>query len=124
MILKSNQMTSGDSSLPSLTWVTWPVHFLPALFQSESMILVWTLKLLLSIIMLDQQLTFAPHLHCLSRDCYLTTLRQLHNVARSLTTSPFITILFDNCSILITELTASRLFCLDLVGLHGHPIYP
>src|SRR6218665_582883 len=74
-------------------------------------------------VLLDQELTFAPHLHRLSRDCYYQ-LRQLRTVARSLTASAattctlvhaFITSRLDYCSTLYTGLPAFRLSCLDLV---------
>src|SRR6218665_833394 len=54
-------------------------------------------------IILDQELTFAPHLNRLSRDCFYQ-LRQLRTVARSLSTGAaatlvhsFITIRLDYC---------------------------
>ena len=57
-------------------------------------------------VLLDQKLTFAPHLHRLSRDCYYE-LRQLRTVARSLMASvattlvhAFITLRLDYCSTL------------------------
>jgi len=72
-------------------------------------------------ILLDQELTFAPHLHRLSRDCYYQ-LRQLRTVARSLTASAattlvhaFITARLDHCLTLYSGLPSSRLSCLDRV---------
>src|SRR6218665_44797 len=72
-------------------------------------------------ILLDQELTFAPHLHRLSRDCYYQ-LRQLRTVARSLTASAattlvhaFVTSRLDYCSTLYTGLPACRLSCLERV---------
>src|SRR6218665_2423806 len=63
-------------------------------------------------VLLDQELSFAPHLHRLSRDCYYQ-LRQLRTVARSLTASAattlvhaFITSRLDYCSTLYTGLPA------------------
>src|SRR6218665_1273835 len=54
-------------------------------------------------IILDQALTFAPHLNCLSRDCFYQV-RQLRTVARSLSSGAaatlvhsFITIRLDYC---------------------------
>src|SRR6218665_3821496 len=71
--------------------------------------------------LLDQELTFAPRLHRLSRDCYYQ-LRQLRTVARSLTASAastlvhaFITSRLDYCSTLYTGLPACRLSCLERV---------
>ena len=72
-------------------------------------------------ILLDQELTFAPHLHHLSRACFYQ-LRQLRTVARSLTTSAattlvhsFITSRLDYCLTLYSGLPSSRLACLNRV---------
>src|SRR5678815_1898314 len=61
-------------------------------------------------ILLDQELTFAPHLHRLSRDCYYQ-LRQLRTYARSLAASAattlvhaFITARLDHCLTLYSGL--------------------
>src|SRR6218665_1191765 len=72
-------------------------------------------------VLLDQEVTFAQHLHRLSRDCCYQ-LRQLRNVARLLTASAattlvhaFITSRLDYCSTLYTGLPACRLSCLESV---------
>src|SRR6218665_714884 len=72
-------------------------------------------------VLLDQEVTFAQHLHRLSRDCCYQ-LRQLRNVARSITASAattlvhaFITSRLDYCSTLYTGLPACRLSCLESV---------
>src|SRR6218665_3686456 len=72
-------------------------------------------------VLLDQELTFAPNLHRLSRDCYYQ-LRQLRTVARSLRASAattlvhaFITSRLDYCSTLYTGLPTCRLSCLERV---------
>jgi hypothetical protein len=72
-------------------------------------------------ILLDQELTFAPHLHHLSRACFYQ-LRQLCTVARSLTSSAattlvhsFITARLDYCLSLYSGLPSSRLVCLYCV---------
>src|SRR6218665_3361288 len=78
--------------------------------------------------LLDQELTFAPHRHRLSRNCYYH-LRQLRTVARSLTASAattlvhaFITSRLDYCSTLCTGLpecrcpvTDSDIFVLEII---------
>ena len=71
------------------------------------------------LLLLDQELTFAPHLRRFSRDCYCQ-LRQLSTVARSLTSSgattlvhAFIISRIDYCSTLYTGLPACRLSCLE-----------
>jgi hypothetical protein len=67
---------------------------------------------------LDQELTFAPHLHSLSRACYYQ-LRQLRTIARSLSPTAtatlvhsFVTIRLDFCCSLYAGLPAARLSCL------------
>ena len=74
-------------------------------------------------VLLDWELTFALHLHRLSRDCYYQ-LRQLRTVARSHTASAatrptlvhaFITSRLDYCSTIYTGLPACRLSCLERV---------
>ena len=72
-------------------------------------------------ILLDQKLTFAPHLHHLSRACFYQ-LRQLCAVVHSLTTSAattlvhsFITARLDYCLSLYSGLPYSRLVCLYCV---------
>ena len=76
-------------------------------------------------VLLDQELTFAPHLHRLSRDCYYQ-LRQLHTVARSLTASAattlvhaFITSRLDYCSTLYTGWATCRFSCLERMLRHA-----
>ena len=70
---------------------------------------------------LDQELTFAPHIHLLSRACYYQ-LRQLRTVARSLTLTAsttlihaFVTARLDYCCSLYVGLPAARLESLDRV---------
>ena len=70
---------------------------------------------------LDQELTFAPHIHSLSRACYYQ-LRQLRTVARSLTPTAaatlvhsFVTTRLDYCCSLYAGLPISRLSCIDRV---------
>src|SRR6218665_3026924 len=70
---------------------------------------------------LDQKLTLAPQIHCLSRDSY-HQLRQLRTVIRSLTSEStathihaFITAWLDYCSSLYAGLPVGRLRCLDKV---------
>ena len=70
---------------------------------------------------LDQELTFAPHIHSLSRACYYQ-LRQLRTIARSLSSTAsatlvhsFVTIRLDYCCSLYAGLSAARLNCLDRV---------
>ena len=72
-------------------------------------------------ILLDQELTFAPHLHRLSRDCFYQ-LRQLRTVARSLSTGAattlvhaFVTARLDYCLSLYSGLPSGRLACLDRI---------
>ena len=72
-------------------------------------------------LLLDQELTLAPHLHSLSRNCFYQ-LRQLRTVARSLTPSAATTLLhsfvcarLDICSSLYSGLPSGRLACLDRV---------
>ena len=70
---------------------------------------------------LDQQLTFAPHINRLCRDCYYQ-LRQLRVISRSLTSTAtatlvhaFVTSRLDYCSTLYVGLPAVRLGCLKRV---------
>src|SRR6218665_3532860 len=70
---------------------------------------------------LDQQLTFAPHINRLCRDCYYQ-LRQLRVISRSLTSTAtatlvhaFVTSRLDYCSTLYVGLPAVRLGCLERV---------
>src|SRR6218665_726596 len=70
---------------------------------------------------LDQELTFAPHIHRLCRDSYYQ-LCQLHTVIHSLTSEStatlihaFITARLDYCSSLYAGLPVGRLRCLDRV---------
>src|SRR6218665_89523 len=70
---------------------------------------------------LDQELTFAPHIHRLCRDSYYQ-LRQLRTVIRSLTSEStatlihaFIAARLDYCSSLYAGLPVGRLRCLDRV---------
>lgn len=70
---------------------------------------------------LDRELTFAPHINLLSRDCFYQ-LRQLRTVARSLTVSAtstlihaFITNRLDYCCSPYVGLPAGRLGCLDRI---------
>src|SRR6218665_2327194 len=70
---------------------------------------------------LDQQLTFAPHITRLCRDCYYQ-LRQLRVISRSLTSTDnatlvhaFVTSRLDYCSTLYVGLPAVRLGCLERV---------
>src|SRR6218665_2994802 len=70
---------------------------------------------------LDQELTFAPHIHLLCRACYYQ-LRQLRTVSCSLTSTatatlvhPFVTSRLDYCSSLYIGLPATRLNCLNRV---------
>ena len=70
---------------------------------------------------LDQELTFAPHIHSLSRTCYYQ-LRQLRTIARSLSSTAsatlvhsFVAIRLDYCCSLYAGLPAVRLNCLDRV---------
>src|SRR6218665_3769127 len=70
---------------------------------------------------LDQELTFAPHIHRLCRDSYYQ-LRQLRTVIRTLTSEStatlihaFITARLDYCSSLYAGLPVGRLRCLDRV---------
>src|SRR6218665_489288 len=70
---------------------------------------------------LDQQLTFAPHINRLCRDCYYK-LRQLRVISRSLTSTAtatlvhaFVTSRLDYCSTLYIGLPAVRLGCLERV---------
>jgi hypothetical protein len=72
-------------------------------------------------VQLDQELTFAPQLHRLARDCYYQ-LRQLRTVIRSLTSAAtltlvhsFVTSRIDYCSSLYIGLPSSKLTCLDRV---------
>jgi len=72
-------------------------------------------------VLLDQELTLAPHIHRLARDCYYQ-LRQLRTISRSLTPSAtttlvhsFITSRLDYCSSLYFGLPLNRLVCLDRV---------
>ena len=72
-------------------------------------------------IILDQALTFAPHLNRLSRDCFYH-LRQLRTVARSLSPGAaatlvhsFITIRLDYCLSLFSGLPSVRLASLSRV---------
>ena len=72
-------------------------------------------------ILLDPELTFAPHLHRLSRDCFYQ-LRQLRTVSRSLSTSSattlvhaFVTARLDYCLTLYSGLPSARLACLDRI---------
>src|SRR6218665_164771 len=72
-------------------------------------------------IILDQALTFAPHLNRLSRDCFYQ-LRQLRTVARSLSSGAaatlvhsFITIRLDYCLSLYSGLPSVRLASLSRV---------
>src|SRR6218665_4027998 len=71
---------------------------------------------------LDQQLTFAPHINRLCRDCYYQQLRQLRVISRSLTSTAtatlvhaFVTYRLDYCSTLYIGLPAVRLGCLERV---------
>src|SRR6218665_2367626 len=68
---------------------------------------------------LDQQLTFAPHINRLCRDCYYQ-LRQLRVISRCLTSTAtatfvhaFVTSRLDYCSTLYVGLPAVRLGCLE-----------
>src|SRR6218665_2986930 len=68
---------------------------------------------------LNQQLTFAPHINRLCRDCYYQ-LRQLRVISRSLTSTAtlvhaFVTSRLDYCSTLYVGLPAVRLGCLERV---------
>src|SRR6218665_3376835 len=70
---------------------------------------------------LDQQLTFAPHINRLCRDCYYQ-LRQLGVISRSLTSTAtatlvhaFVTSRLDYCSTLYVGLPAVSLGCLERV---------
>ena len=70
---------------------------------------------------LDQELTLAPHVHCLCRDSYYQ-LRQFCTVARSLTPDAtatlmhsFITVRLDYCCSLYVGLPACRSGCLNRV---------
>jgi len=70
-------------------------------------------------VILDQELTSAPHIHCLSRDSYYQ-LHQLHTLVRSLTSDStatlihaFVTARLDYCSWLYAGLPVWRLQCLD-----------
>ena len=70
---------------------------------------------------LDQELTFARHIHQLCRDCYYQ-LRQLRVVSRSLTTNAastlihsFVVTRLDLCCALYAGLPAVRLGCLERV---------
>src|SRR6218665_1101596 len=70
---------------------------------------------------LDQELTFAPHIHRLCRDSYYQ-LRQLGTAIRSLTSEStatlihaFVTARLDYCSSLYAGLLVGRLRCLDRV---------
>ena len=72
-------------------------------------------------ILLDQELTFAPHLNRLSRDCFYQ-LRQLRTVARSLSSGAattlvhsFVTARLDYCLSLYSGLPSARLTCLDRI---------
>jgi hypothetical protein len=72
-------------------------------------------------ILLDQELTFAPHLHRLSRSC-LYQIRQLRTVARSLSVAAattlvhsFVTSRLDYCLSLYAGLPSARLNCLDRI---------
>ena len=68
---------------------------------------------------LDRQLTFAPHINRLCRDCYYQ-LRQLRLISRSFTSTAtatlvhaFVTSRLDYCSTLYVGLPAVRLGCLE-----------
>src|SRR6218665_3506156 len=68
-----------------------------------------------------QQLTFAPHINLLCRDCYYQ-LRQLRVISRSLTSTAtatlvhaFVTFRLDYCSALYIGLPGVRLGCLERV---------
>src|SRR6218665_2931582 len=68
---------------------------------------------------LGQQLTIAPHINRLCRDCYYQ-LRQLRVISRSLTSTAtatlvhaFVTSRLDYCSTLYVGLPAVRLGCLE-----------
>src|SRR6218665_2455297 len=70
---------------------------------------------------LDQQLTFAPHINRLCRDCYYQ-LRQLLTISRSLTFTAtatfvhaFVTSQLNYCSTLYVGLPAVHLGCLEQV---------
>jgi len=70
---------------------------------------------------LDRELSFAPHINLLSRDCFYQ-LRQLRTVARSLTATAastlvhaFVTTRLDYCCSLYAGLPAVRLGCLDRI---------
>src|SRR5688572_4812114 len=70
---------------------------------------------------IDQELTFARHIHQLCRDCYYQ-LRQLRVVSRSLTTNAastlihsFVVTRLDLCCALYAGLPAVRLGCLERV---------
>ena len=70
---------------------------------------------------MDQELTFAPHINRLSRDCFYQ-LRQLRTVARSLSTSAATTLVhsfvmarIDYCLSLYSGLPSGRLACLDRI---------
>ena len=76
---------------------------------------------------LDQELTFAPHINLLSRDCFYQ-LRQLRTVARSLTASATSTLIhafvptrLDYCCSVYAGLPAVRLGCLDRILRHAAP---
>src|SRR6218665_508352 len=69
-------------------------------------------------VILDQELTRAPHIHSLCRTCYYQ-LRQLRTVSRSLIGTAAATLVhssrFDYCSSLYIGLPATRLNCLNRV---------
>src|ERR1043165_3169170 len=72
-------------------------------------------------VQLDQEFTFAPHLHRLARDCHYQ-LHQLRTVTRSLTSAAILTLVhsfiaarLDYCSSLYSGLPSSRIVCLDRV---------
>ena len=72
-------------------------------------------------VILDQELSFAPHLNRLTRDCFYQ-LRQLRTVAHSLSTGAaatlvhsFVTNCLDYCLSLYSCLPSVRLACLDCI---------